>query len=669
MSESSKKPSGNKASPGSAPGKAGKGAKGGKGNWKGKPGKGSYNKTGGGAKKRASPTEAAGGPANKKRALRFDRQSGRKHYSTVTDGKVVWNELRAKSCDPARRTTLVNDLHKALKGNYPEVALKHDASRLVQSVLEFGTSDQRLDIMGEVAPRLVELSRSTYAHFVVVKLLDLADRDPKLQQQLHKALRGNIRMMATSAVAARIVELALGNLKNAFTLRLELYGKEYGVFTDEALSKTPAYDAKGQRNSIVAAILALKPQSKPGLLEGLAVLCGKFVKKGLLAFEYVHELLDEFVGHCDEAQMAELLPSILNNALVLLSTRPGTRVVVAALGLSIAKDRRKFLKALKGHGVQLLTHRDAYLAVLRIVDVMDDTVALQRSLLAELTTRATSDGKISANPSLDADGGKAALASMGKGTQPNTDDVDDDDSCPAAGDTTASAGPMPLLDVALHTNGSKMLLRLLAPTKEKYLDPWDITALSGGVAEGTSKKAPETRRGELLAYLQAPLLALCEENPATLITSIPGSNILLEIFASMPDDVATLAAAVAKCVCSKAEDGGTAPLFDQKVVQLFLKRALQLEIGGQSVEGRADGEGERHDTHPSSLARALVETASGELSDWCTQSNRGAFVVEALLKVPAVSAAVRKELKKSKKAIGAKAKTSKVVASILELLK
>ena len=62
----------------------------------------------------------------------------------------------------------------------------------------------------------------------------------------------------------------------------------------------------------------------------------------------------------------------------------GSKVVAEAIGRGGAKERRRVLKSMKGHALQLLTHRDAYLAVMRLVEVTDDTVALQKGVLAEV---------------------------------------------------------------------------------------------------------------------------------------------------------------------------------------------------------------------------------------------------------------------------------------------
>ena len=113
-------------------------------------------------------------PSNKKRALRRQRAATKPYFEAVTASKVLWNELREKSCSAERRSSLVSDLHDELRGKYRDVALKHDASRLVQAVIQFGSEDQRMQLFHEmsVTPSFVGICRSPYAHYCITKLLE-----------------------------------------------------------------------------------------------------------------------------------------------------------------------------------------------------------------------------------------------------------------------------------------------------------------------------------------------------------------------------------------------------------------------------------------------------------------------------------------------------------------
>ena len=109
-----------------------------------------------------------------RRALRRERAATKPYFEAVTASKVLWNELREKSCSAERRSSLVSDLHDELRGKYRDVALKHDASRLVQAVIQFGSEDQRMQLFHEmsVTPSFVGICRSPYAHYCITKLLE-----------------------------------------------------------------------------------------------------------------------------------------------------------------------------------------------------------------------------------------------------------------------------------------------------------------------------------------------------------------------------------------------------------------------------------------------------------------------------------------------------------------
>jgi pumilio family protein 6 len=71
-----------------------------------------------------------------------------------------------------------------------EVAMQHDASRMVQAVLQFGTKEERLETVRELCAgdknkdskggehvNLAELCKIQYAHFVVLKMIKYCARD------------------------------------------------------------------------------------------------------------------------------------------------------------------------------------------------------------------------------------------------------------------------------------------------------------------------------------------------------------------------------------------------------------------------------------------------------------------------------------------------------------
>jgi hypothetical protein len=158
-------------------------------------------------KRKFDAAAAAASPSNKKRALKAERQSHRKHATTVRSSKEIWNDLRVKSNDKDTNNKLCAELHALLKGKCMEVAMQHDASRCVQGLLQFGNEKQRRDVVMELCDagngsgsggggamnkskaaeeksnnnpsmnNLGELCKIQYAHFVVLKMIKYCARD------------------------------------------------------------------------------------------------------------------------------------------------------------------------------------------------------------------------------------------------------------------------------------------------------------------------------------------------------------------------------------------------------------------------------------------------------------------------------------------------------------
>ena len=112
----------------------------------------------------------------------------------------------------------------------------------------------------------------------------------------------------------------------------------------------------------------------------------RFVDKSLLEFTYVHSLLWEYVSECIglTTRLNDLVNLLSDSASKLISTKLGAKAMCVVINNSTAKDRKKIMKSLKGHVLASLLHDSGHLAIMRLVDVTDDTVNVQRMLLDEI---------------------------------------------------------------------------------------------------------------------------------------------------------------------------------------------------------------------------------------------------------------------------------------------
>ena len=115
-----------------------------------------------------------------KRQVRKERQATRRHAESVTDAKILWNKLRMKTNTKEDTKKLMVDVMELIRGKVREIALQHDASRVVQAAIQFGSDEQRKEILTEICASegsLAEMAKIQYAHFCCLKFIKYCGRD------------------------------------------------------------------------------------------------------------------------------------------------------------------------------------------------------------------------------------------------------------------------------------------------------------------------------------------------------------------------------------------------------------------------------------------------------------------------------------------------------------
>merc|ERR1711871_1304489 len=103
------------------------------------------------------------------------------------------------------RTKLVTDLLTKLTGHIQTLCLKHDASRIVQTILKYGTKPQCDQICQELMGSIRTLCKSKYGKTLVKKLLTYCPPATRAQI-LRSELDGHVLELITHKEAAEIVE-------------------------------------------------------------------------------------------------------------------------------------------------------------------------------------------------------------------------------------------------------------------------------------------------------------------------------------------------------------------------------------------------------------------------------------------------------------------------------
>ena len=124
-----------------------------------------------------------------RRAVKHERQSHRRHADVVTESKELWNKLRLKTNTKEEIVPMMEKLMALLfttDTTLREIALQHDASRVVQAAIQHASPEQRRQIMTALQGQIPEMSKIQYAHFCVLKMIQYGHRDAECVKMMLK---------------------------------------------------------------------------------------------------------------------------------------------------------------------------------------------------------------------------------------------------------------------------------------------------------------------------------------------------------------------------------------------------------------------------------------------------------------------------------------------------
>lgn len=389
----------------------------------------------------------------------------------VAESVSLWNVFRAKTLDETTRKTTVDAALLALSGKLYEASLKHDSARVVQALHKFGDAEQREKIEAELVPRLPELAIRPYARHVALALVKRAANSQQRSARC-RAFRGKFRQTAVHAVGAKVADALLETApkRDAMLLKCELY-----AVPDAALLKAET----------LTGILAEVPERRHAqiLLEVDKTL-SKLCDKGLAHYGFAHDLLWERVS-ASNLNVRELASRTAEAHPHFVSTRSGARASALLATAADAKTRKGLLKKCwRGRAAQAAQHARAHVALIRFLDVVDDTKQSGALISGEI-------GPAAAELALDACGAQVLLSLLGEPTaKPLSADVKD-------------------------------------VLKE---DPASVTVED----KPASRKAREVRRGELVAHLAPGLKRALYARAPELLASRAAAPVIIAALAVTP---------------------------------------------------------------------------------------------------------------------------------------
>lgn len=109
---------------------------------------------------------------NEQKNTRIERKSHDKNFEMITQAKKVWEQLRRGDISREEQKQLMEKIMNIIGGKVQDVIFKHDASRIIQTCLKKGNAEQRNQIAEELKGRYLELAKSMYGKFIVMKAIE-----------------------------------------------------------------------------------------------------------------------------------------------------------------------------------------------------------------------------------------------------------------------------------------------------------------------------------------------------------------------------------------------------------------------------------------------------------------------------------------------------------------
>jgi pumilio family protein 6 len=97
------------------------------------------------------------------RLLTQQRRAAKKHSALLADAKRAWSLARQKSISKEKRASHIASLVGIIHGKIQDIVFKHDASRIVQTIVKWGDQRQRNEIASELKGRFKELAEDKYS--------------------------------------------------------------------------------------------------------------------------------------------------------------------------------------------------------------------------------------------------------------------------------------------------------------------------------------------------------------------------------------------------------------------------------------------------------------------------------------------------------------------------
>lgn len=313
---------------------------------------------------------------SEQKKMREERKLAKPHGEKIQHIKQIWERLRVKQGTPASvRKKLLDEAWAASKDEIKDLVLKHDASRVVQTMFKYSDKEKRLAITKALKGTYVELARSSYGKYLLVKVLHYGSKE--IREEVLNELYGNFRKLMRHREGAYVIEDAYRDYATAAQKRQivrEFYGSEFALFKDHAKDKS------------LADIIAEHPEKRPFLMKNLKETISAAVQKGSIGFTIIHAAMLEYVKNLDPttSEKDEFIDVITEQFAEMVHTNEGSQVATRVLAMATPKERKQLIRSLKDFADKLAEDEYGHFVLITLFNTVDDTVLVHKAFTAKL---------------------------------------------------------------------------------------------------------------------------------------------------------------------------------------------------------------------------------------------------------------------------------------------
>ncbi|KAF8128340.1 armadillo-type protein, partial [Boletus edulis] len=516
------------------------------------------------------------------RVLQDQRKAARPHSQLIANAKRVWSLARQKNISSTERRKHVQDLLDIVTGKVKDIVLKHDASRIIQTIVKYGGQKERDQVAGELKGHYRELAQSKYSKFLVAKLIRFC---PAHRASILLEFQSHVLKLLLHREASSVLADAFELYANAYErsiLLTDFYGREAILFsTNRGTPQDIESAKKGFRGLLDGAEGDRRKRLLAALKENLTTIFNN-PDKGTITHAIVHRALWELLSAVDSIEeesdkdklRREIFESCQDVLAEMMHTKDGSRAVREFIAYGTAKDRKHIIKVIKPHVERMCADDEAQLVLFTALDVIDDTKLTAKTLVSDIISHASS--------------------------------------------------------LATSPQGRRSLLHLIVPRSRRHFTPAQIVMIAetDRIRAKTSKKDSVARETEIRKAASEGLLQFVVENGAETARDTGGSLLVQEIMLYAEGDKSPAMKALTGALASPypSEDPARLHPIDLPHTSRMYKTLLQGGHFSHSERSVARSSA----FSPSEFASVFLSIVGGDTTIAIAQGD-GAFVVAEFL--------------------------------------